>query len=534
MVGMALRLVLGLVGVGALAILGVASAAELSGTAGPDRLLGTAGSDTIFGLQGNDHIEGRGGPDLLNGGPGRDVVLGNGGSDRIAVHADRARDSVACGAGFDIVNAELTDVVAADCEIVSRQVSRDALRMFRGQHETQVEPDSLAVGSTVVTAFQSGRFVDGGAAGIGWATSTDAGRTWRSGFLERTTDRASDPVVAYDAARRTWLIATLGASESSGALLVSRSPDGLSWSRPEPAAADPAERYDKEWLTCDSWPRSLHRGRCYLSYLDGETDEIRTRFSTDGGVTWSRPVGVRTAGRSQPNGAFPIVRPDGMLVVVFRTIGVLADERDAVVVSRSTDGAVSFTPVEVITERFEEHIFSVRAPVLVTADVDAAGTVYVAWGDCRASADCTSNDIVLTTSRDGVTWTAPLRVPFPADPEVSWFVPGISVASGTAGTRARLALAAYAVTTRYGCQFCDTVDAWAITSNDGGRSWAAARRINAEPMELLWLADTGAGRMLADYVSTSFAAGVPIAVMSIAADPAMGEFRQSIFATRLP
>ena len=91
---------------------------------------------------------------------------------------------------------------------------------------------------------------------------------------------------------------------------------------------------------------------------------------------------------------------------------------------------MTFTPAELIAERFEEQIIGVRAPVLVTADVDAAGTVYVAWGDCRFSPDCDSNDIVLATSPDGIRWTTPRRVRFPHITGLDWFVPGLSVAPG--------------------------------------------------------------------------------------------------------
>ncbi len=162
-------------------MLGAAHAAERTGTTGPDRLIGTRSADTIFALGGNDRVEGRAGADFLHGGAGRDVVLGEAGYDRIAVDFDRARDSVACGAGQDLVNAELIDIVAADCEIVSRQLSRDALRLAGAQHETQVEPDSLAVGSTIVTAFQSGRLIEGGAPGsAGRPRPTQANRGARA------------------------------------------------------------------------------------------------------------------------------------------------------------------------------------------------------------------------------------------------------------------------------------------------------------------------------------------------------------------
>ena len=140
----------------------------------------------------------------------------------------------------DLVNAELTDAVRTDCEVVVRQLSRDQSAGFPAQLGTQVEPDSLAAGSTIVTAFQSGRLVEGGAAVIAWASSRDAGRTWRRGFLEYP-GRVSDPVVAYDDARRTWLIAALGAADRNAALLIARSSDGVAWT-PLRSVVDDATR----------------------------------------------------------------------------------------------------------------------------------------------------------------------------------------------------------------------------------------------------------------------------------------------------
>ena len=58
------------------------------------------------------------------------------------------------------------------------QISADPFTNTTSQHRTQVEPDTLSFGSTIVSAFQSGRFFDGGASDIGWATSTDGGSRW--------------------------------------------------------------------------------------------------------------------------------------------------------------------------------------------------------------------------------------------------------------------------------------------------------------------------------------------------------------------
>src|SRR6266849_9762188 len=88
------------------------------------------------------------------------------------------------------------------------------------QHQTQVEPDTFAFGSTIVSAFQVGRFTDGGSSNVGWATNASGGASgsWTNGFLPGTTvfatppgpyNRVSDPAVAYDAKHNAWIIVSL-------------------------------------------------------------------------------------------------------------------------------------------------------------------------------------------------------------------------------------------------------------------------------------------------------------------------------------
>ena len=152
-----------------------------------------------------------------------------------------------CGRGIDAVTADPADRIGSDCELVSRRISVDTLAAAQGQHQTEVEPSVAAWGSTAVATFQVARFRDGGAAGIGWATSTNAGRTWRSGILPGVTmastpagdaPRASDPVAAYDAAHTTWLIASLMLGNNYSGLGISRSADGARWAMPVFASRD--------------------------------------------------------------------------------------------------------------------------------------------------------------------------------------------------------------------------------------------------------------------------------------------------------
>src|SRR3989440_5961940 len=99
------------------------------------------------------------------------------------------------------------------------QISSDPYTNPTSQHATEVEPDTLSVGSTIVSAFQVGRFFNGGGSNIGFATSTDGGKSFTPGFLPSSTVfatpagvylRASDASVAFDARHGVWLISWLG------------------------------------------------------------------------------------------------------------------------------------------------------------------------------------------------------------------------------------------------------------------------------------------------------------------------------------
>jgi hypothetical protein len=517
---------------------GAARAALFRGTEGPDKLVGTASADSIYGLAGADSIEARGGNDLINPGFGRDYVVAGAGADRIAAQ-DGEVDSIACGLGADTVTADLDDVVAADCETVSRQVSRDTTSDFYAQHETQVEPDSFSWRRIVVTAFQSGRIANGGAAALGWATSVDAGAHWRSGFLPLGPYRiVSDPVVAYDAAHNWWLVAGLGAGSGLLDLFVHRSRDGVSWSQPLRAAGDVSEDYDKEWLTCDNSTRSKFRGTCYLAYVDTKTHWLAIRRTSDGGATWNAPVRVKPGVDGATfSGPMPVVQPDGDVVVPYVLYAPIenreADDRMAAVVSK--DGGATFSaPTRISTLLYEEP-FELRAPTMPSADVDADGRIYVAWADARFKDDGLSMGVVMSTSTDAKTWTAPVQITRPDAGTSLEFLPALAVEPGTAGRGAHLALAYYTMKLPARCQLfvpgcAQEIDAWLTQSKDGGRTWTARRRLNAEPMPLEWMADTTLGRMLGDYISVSFAGAAPIASISLAGEPGFS-LAQAIFTT---
>src|SRR3954453_7065700 len=108
------------------------------------------------------------------------TIRGTARADRIQA-VDGRRQTIVCGRALDVVNADLADRVAADCETVARRIARDTTAIAGAQHASILEPDAGVFGNTIVAAFQTGRVRGGGAGAIGWASSSDAGRTWRSG-----------------------------------------------------------------------------------------------------------------------------------------------------------------------------------------------------------------------------------------------------------------------------------------------------------------------------------------------------------------
>ncbi len=164
-------------------------------------------------------------------------------------------------------------VIPAHAQLPLVKLSTDKFHNSDSEHQTEVEPDTFAWGSTIVSAFQVARVPDGGGADVGFATSTDGGKTWTSGYLPGLTDNykggsftaASDAAVAYDVKHGQWLISTLPLINNNGeAVATSRSTDGIQWSKP--VIVDQSGSDDKNWITCDNTTTSPHYGNCYTEW----------------------------------------------------------------------------------------------------------------------------------------------------------------------------------------------------------------------------------------------------------------------------
>ena len=204
-------------------------------------------------------------------------------------------------------------------------------------------------------------------------------------------------------------------------------------------------------------------------------------------------------------------RPRGWRRINRRPAAVRLSCRERVWLARAVQAVVASVLVSAIHPHGQAG--NLRSGALPTAEVDAAGTTYVAWSDCRFRSGCPANDIVLSKSTNGATWSAPARVPIDATTStVDHFEPGIGVDKSTSGGTARIGLTYYFYPTSNCTASTCRLDVGFISSTNGGTSWSAATQV-AGPMNLSWLPNTSQGRMFGDYISTSIRAGgnaVPI------------------------
>jgi hypothetical protein len=411
---------------------------------------------------------------------------------------------------------------AASANVAIQKISHDPFTNLAGNlwHQTQVEPDTFGWGSTIVSVFQTGRYTDGGSDDTGWATSTDAGATWHHGFMPGITAqsnppgpylRVSDPSVAYDPKHNVWLAFSLTVDNVNTAL-VNRSTDGgLTWRKPVVVSTPSGgSDYDKTWITCDTWSASPHYGTCYTTWDDYvNSDTIKMSRSTDGGKTWTLASVVSAHGL----GGQPLAQPNGNVVVPY-----LADAGQIQSIV-STDGGKTYAGPYTISTQSDHGVVGMRTEPLPSAEIDGNGKVFVVWQDCRFRSGCSANDVVMSTSTNGQSWSSVVRIPIdPVGGTVDHFIPGIGVDRATSGGSAHLGLTYYYFPNT-ACSFAACqLDAGFVSSTDGGATWSAPTQILG-PINLGWLPSAG-GRFVGDYISTSIVNGLAHTVIANATQAA--------------
>jgi hypothetical protein len=422
--------------------------------------------------------------------------------------------TLGCGSGGSTPAQMAEPTLPPQTGVALTLLSTETFTNSTSQHATEVEAHAFANGSTVVSAFQVGRISSGGGADIGFATSYDAGATWTNGFLPGTTifeggsyQAISDPNVAYDAAHGVWLISALPIT-TTDKVSVSRSTDGIAWGNP--VIVNTTLDADKNWIACDSTPTSPFYGHCYVEWDDPSNQgRIWMSTSTDGGLTWG--PGQNTGNLSQGIGGQPIVQPNGTVVVPIE-----AWTGASMLAFTSIDGGNTWNSAVTISS-ITDHLVagSLRTSPLPAAAVDSGGTVYVVWQDCRFRASCASNDLILSTSTDGNTWTAPTRIPIDdTSSSADHFIPGLGVEPGTSGSSAHLGLTYYYYSSTNCTSDCQ-LNVGFTSSLDGGVTWSAPTMVIG-PMLPSWLPNTFSGFMVGDYTTTVFANGKAYGVFASA------------------
>jgi hypothetical protein len=409
-------------------------------------------------------------------------------------------------------------------------VSEDPYTNPRSFHRTEVEPDTFAFGSTIVSTFQAGKFPDLGASNLGWSVSTDAGATWAEGFLPGTTGRAdppgpwqrvTDPAVTYDAKHGVWLIFGLE-SPLHDWVFVSRSTDGAQTFGDPVVVRHSEADFDKNWINCDNYPASPYYGTCHTAWTDWNNDgRLLASTSSDGGLTWTR-----SAVRKGTGGFYvqPLVQPDG--AVITPALQCCPLRIDSFI---STDGGLTFRghrpdysgPLALHGVRVSKVHGKLRMGVApISADVDADGNIYVVWQDCRFrhtyDKECTQNDIVMSTTTDGRHWSPVVRVPIdPRTSPVDHFIPSIAVDPTTSGSSAHIAIVYYFYP-EADCRVATCELSVGFTSStDGGTTWTDQQL--AGPFKNRWLPLTDSGYMVGDYIGVSFVDGSAVPVFAVAA-----------------
>jgi hypothetical protein len=270
----------------------------------------------------------------------------------------------------------------------------------QAQNETSIAQDPNAP-NHLVAGFNDYRRGDG-TCGTAW--SVNGGATWQdstlpTGFVRGTPfggvareyfNAGGDPSVAWDTKGNAYFNCqmfmrgppTTNNPDESSAIYVFRSTgnNGASWNFPGRPVVQTFEAngtysngivlLDKPLMTVDNMRGSPFQDRIYVTWTDFATDGsayIYSAHSADYGETFSTPVVVSGnnsvlctttfgAGTAQGNCnenqySQPFTGSDGMLYVVwanFNNTVTGADNRNQMLLAKSTDGGVSFsTPVKV-------------------------------------------------------------------------------------------------------------------------------------------------------------------------------------------
>lgn len=255
--------------------------------------------------------------------------------------------------------------------------------------------------------------------------SRDGGRSWAPTRLRLPSglDRpyAPDAAFAPDGTLYVTYVNLSGRGNVPDNLWVARSRDGgRSIEAPVRVAGEltfqPRIAIGKDGTVHLTW---LQAGAVGVLSLVGPAPVVAAA-STDGARSFSSPVAISDASRTQVGAATPVIDPaTGYLLVLYKDFK--GDARDfrnlegppwpepfALVLTRSTDRGRTFTKgIEIEDGVIATSRFLVFTPEFPSLAAARGGRLYVAWADGRGG----DADVFLRRSDDGgASWTAAVRV----------------------------------------------------------------------------------------------------------------------------
>jgi hypothetical protein len=244
-----------------------------------------------------------------------------------------------------------------------------------------------------------------------------------------------DPVLSYDSLGNAYYVQLYQNGATYGICVAKSTNKGVTWSSTYNVSSTTVGLSDKEWIAADQ-TNGPYSNNLYIVWRQFGSTGMRSVRSTDRGITWSSPL-TYTGGQ----GAYAAVGANGS--IQGGSVYNASLNGGAILVNRSTDGGVTFSPQVVATSFVTGGIicagrYTVKNCIRMdgfprmAADnsyTASRGNVYVVYARNPGTADVTDINFVRSTDY-GNTWSVPVRVNDDATTTDQW-MPAISVDNKT-------------------------------------------------------------------------------------------------------